>query len=93
MNGVIDDNIKNCTPQLIVGKDLLTFFSNILYYYGCFNHIKARIRNEPFKKELKKLFPKEKDFSTRCSGSLNESIYIPKFTEDKDNKSPDLDHS
>ena len=91
MNDVIDDNTKTCTAQLITDTDLLTVFSNILCYYGCFNQIKTRIRNEPFKRELKKLFPKEKVFSTRCSGSLNESMYIYKFTEEKKNKPPDLD--
>ena len=91
MNDAIDDNTKTCTGQLITDIDLSTIFSNILCYYGCFNQIKTRIRNEPFKRELKKLFPKEKDISTRCSGSLNESMYIPKFMEEKKNKSPDLD--
>ena len=70
MNDVIHDNAKDYTAQLVTDKDLLTIFSNILCYYGCFNQSKCRFTNEPFKRELKKLFPKEKDFSTR-SGSLN----------------------
>ena len=91
MNDVTDDKTKDCTAQLVTDKDLLTIFSNILCYYGCFNQSKSRFTNEPFKKELKKLFQKEKDFSTRCSGSLNESMYIAKFTEQKEKRLPDLD--
>ena len=91
MNDVTDDKTKDCTAQLVTDKDLLTIFSNILWYYGCFNQSKSRFTNEPFKKELKELFQKEKDFSTRCSGSLNESMYIAKFTEQKEKRLPDLD--
>ena len=91
MNDVTDDKTKDCTAQLVTDKDLLTIFSNILCCYGCLNQSKSRFTNEPFKRELKKLFPKEKDFSTRCSGSLNESMYIAKFTEQKEKRLPDLD--
>ena len=88
MNDVTDDNTKDCTAQLVTDKGLLTTFSNILCYYGCFNQTKSGFTNEPFKREL---FPKEKDFSTRCSGSLNESMYIAKFTEQKEKRLPDFD--
>ena len=92
MNDVTDDNTKDCTAQLVTDKDIYIYiFSNILCYYGCFKQTISRFTNEPFKRELKKLFPKEKDFSTCCSGSLNESMYIAKFTEQKEKRLPDLD--
>ena len=91
MNDVTDDNTEDCTAQLVTDKDLLTIFSNILCYYGCFNQSKSRFTNEPSKREFKELFTKEKDFSTRFSGGLNEIMYIAKFTEQKEKRLPDLD--
>lgn len=82
---------KFFTSQLIPDKDLLTIFSNIFCVHGCLNQNKTRFRSEVFKGELKKLFPKEKNFNIRCSGSLNESMYVPKYTEEMEMKSSDLD--
>ena len=91
MNGIGDDDGKIGTSQLMPDQDLLTIFSNMFCFHGCLNQNKTRFRSEPFKRELKKLFPKEKDFNIRCSGSLNESMYVPKYTEEMKIKSPDLD--
>ena len=91
MNDIGDDSGNICTSQLIPDQDLLTIFSNIFCFHGCFNQNKTRFRSEPFKGELKKLFPKEKDFNIRCSGSLNDSMYVPKYTEKMEIKSSDLD--
>lgn len=91
MNDIGYDDGKIFTSQLIPDKDLLTIFSNIFCVHGCLNQNKTRFKSEAFKGELKKLFPKEKDFNICCSGSLNESMYVPKYTEEMEMKSSDLD--
>ena len=91
MKGIGDDDGKIGTLQLMPDQDLLTIFWNIFCFHGCLNQNKTRFRSEPFKRELKKLFLKEKNFNIRCSGNLNESMYVPKYTEEMKIKSPDLD--
>lgn len=83
MKGIGDDDGKIGTLQLMPDQDLLTIFSNIFCFHGCLNQNKTRFRSEPFKRELKKLFSKEKDFNIRCSGSLNEYVCAKIYRRDE----------